>query len=155
MSLFFTIIVFILIAFRYIRSKRQEGFISIIAWFSLIGISLGVATLIIVMSVMNGFRIELVDRILGINGHLGIYSSAQNRIVEYNNTVLKVSNINGVLAVVPQIEEQVMIISKKGSNESRPLVVTINCSTSNEASSSISLRTPCLTFIFPALINFL
>ena len=105
-----------LIAFRYIRSKRQEGFISIIAWFSLIGISLGVATLIIVMSVMNGFRIELVDRILGINGHLGIYSSAQNRIVEYNNTVLKVSNINGVLAVVPQIEEQVMIISKKGSN---------------------------------------
>ena len=104
-----------LIAFRYIRSKRQEGFISIIAWFSLIGISLGVATLIIVMSVMNGFRIELVDRILGINGHLGIYSSAQNRIVEYNNTVLKVSNINGVLAVVPQIEEQVMIISK-GSN---------------------------------------
>ena len=62
-----------MIAFRYIKARRVEGFISVSAWFSLIGIMLGVATLIVVMSVMNGFRTELVDRILGINGHLVVY----------------------------------------------------------------------------------
>ena len=61
------------IAIRYIKSRRVEGFISVSAWFSLIGIVLGVATLIVVMSVMNGFRTELVNRILGINGHLIVY----------------------------------------------------------------------------------
>ena len=58
---------------RYLRARRQEGFISVIAWFSLLGIALGVATLIIVMSVMNGFRQELFSRILGVNGHLSVY----------------------------------------------------------------------------------
>ena len=57
------------IALRYVKSRRAEGFISISAWFSLVGIMLGVATLIVVMSVMNGFRTELVDRILGINDY--------------------------------------------------------------------------------------
>ena len=57
-----------LLAFRYMRARRAEGFISVIAWFSLAGITLGVATLIVVMSVMNGFRAELVGRILGLNG---------------------------------------------------------------------------------------
>lgn len=61
-----------MIAFRYLRARRRETFISVIAWFSLLGIMLGVATLIVVMSVMNGFRIELVDRILGISGHIRI-----------------------------------------------------------------------------------
>ena len=55
-----------LLAMRYMRSRRAEGFISVIAWFSLAGITLGVATLIIVMSVMNGFRAELIGRILGL-----------------------------------------------------------------------------------------
>ena len=59
-----------LVAMRYLRARRQEGFISVIAVFSLLGIALGVATLIIVMSVMNGFRHELMGRILGLNGHL-------------------------------------------------------------------------------------
>ena len=58
------------IAFRYFKSKKKEGFISIISFFSLIGIMLGVATLIIVLAVMNGFRAELLDKILGINGHV-------------------------------------------------------------------------------------
>ena len=64
-----------IIALRYVKSRRAEGFISISAWFSLVGIMLGVATLIVVMSVMNGFRTELVDRILGINGHLIVYNN--------------------------------------------------------------------------------
>jgi lipoprotein-releasing system permease protein len=61
------------LAFRYLRSKRREGFISVISLFSFLGIMIGVATLIIVMSVMNGFRQELLSRVLGINGHIGMY----------------------------------------------------------------------------------
>ena len=61
-----------MIAWRYLRARRQEGFISVIAGFSLLGIALGVATLIIVMSVMNGFRAELLTRILGLNGHVAV-----------------------------------------------------------------------------------
>jgi len=56
-----------MMAVRYLRARRQEGFVSVIAWFSLLGIAIGVATLIIVMSVMNGFRAELMNRILGLN----------------------------------------------------------------------------------------
>src|SRR3954470_4531785 len=59
-----------MIAGRYLRSRRKEAFISVIAGFSFIGIMLGVATLIIIMAVMNGFRTELISRILGINGHM-------------------------------------------------------------------------------------
>ena len=59
-------------AWRYLRARKAEGFVSVIAGFSFLGIMLGVATLIIVMSVMNGFREELVNRILGLNGHLNV-----------------------------------------------------------------------------------
>ena len=65
-----------LIAFRYLRARRQQGFISVVAFISLVGILLGVATLIIVMAVMNGFRQELMGRILGVNGHFTIYADA-------------------------------------------------------------------------------
>ena len=65
-----------MVAFRYLRARRAEGFISVIAIFSLLGIALGVATLIIVMSVMNGFRADLIGRILGLNGLLGVYGVA-------------------------------------------------------------------------------
>ena len=68
---------------RYLRARRQEGFISVIAWFSLTGIALGVATLIIVMAVMNGFRQELLTRILGINGHLSVYGQT-NQIAAFD-----------------------------------------------------------------------
>ena len=59
-----------MVAWRYLRSRRKEAFISVIAGFSFLGIMLGVATLIVVMAVMNGFRAELLTRILGLNGHL-------------------------------------------------------------------------------------
>jgi lipoprotein-releasing system permease protein len=61
-----------MMALRYLRARRKEGFVSVIAGFSLLGIGLGVATLIIVMAVMNGFRQELIGRILGLNGHLSV-----------------------------------------------------------------------------------
>ena len=63
------------VALRYLRARRQEGFISVIAVISLIGIALGVATLIIVMAVMNGFRQELMTMILGVNGHLSVFGN--------------------------------------------------------------------------------
>ena len=76
-----------MIAIRYLRSKRKEGFVSIIAGFSFIGIGLGVATLIIVMSVMNGYRQDIMDRILGVDGHIDIVSYGDN-ISNYKVKVL-------------------------------------------------------------------
>jgi lipoprotein-releasing system permease protein len=93
---------------RYLRPRRQEGFISVIALFSLLGIFLGVATLIIVMSVMNGFRQELLSRILGLNGHLSIYGPVAG-LTEYEALRQSVTDIPGVLAVSPIIENQVMV----------------------------------------------
>ena len=104
-----------LIAFRYLRSKRSEGFISIIAGFSLVGIILGVATLIIVMSVMNGFRAELIGRILGLNGHIGIYQN-QNNFLNYDEFSVGVAEIPGVKAVTPQIEGQGLIVYNNNSS---------------------------------------
>src|SRR3546814_8318209 len=72
-----------LVAFRYLRARRQEGFISVVAWFSLLGIMLGVATLIIVMSVMTGFREALLSRILGLNGHVEVMA-AQGALRQYD-----------------------------------------------------------------------
>ncbi len=100
------------IATRYIKSRRVEGFISVSAWFSLIGIILGVATLIVVMSVMNGFRTELVNRILGINGHLIVYKKNGLSIENYNKTVNQISNTQNVIAVTPYLEGQALAKTK-------------------------------------------
>ena len=96
-----------MVAMRYLRTRRQEGFISIIAWFSLIGIALGVATLIIVMSVMNGFRQELLTRILGVNGHLSIHGSSSN-INGYDDLSEQINKVNGVNKITAIIQGQVM-----------------------------------------------
>ncbi len=104
-----------MMAFRYLRARRQEGFISVIAWFSLMGIALGVATLIIVMSVMNGFREELLTRILGLNGHLSVYSLTANELTDYDNVAMSVRGVEGVVSVTPMIEGQVMASSRGNS----------------------------------------
>ena len=100
------------IAIRYIKSRRVEGFISVSAWFSLIGIVLGVATLIVVMSVMNGFRTELVNRILGINGHLIVYKKNGLSIENYHKTVNQISDTQNVIAVTPYLEGQALAKTK-------------------------------------------
>ena len=97
-----------LLAKRYMRSRKAEGFISVIAWFSLAGITLGVATLIIVMSVMNGFRAELIGRILGLNGHVGVYAAGGSSIADFDPLSVSLAEIPGVIAVSPQVEGQVM-----------------------------------------------
>ncbi|HER26560.1 MAG TPA: lipoprotein-releasing system transmembrane subunit LolC, partial [Rhodospirillales bacterium] len=101
----------LMMSMRYLRARRQEGFISVIAWFSLLGIALGVATLIIVMSVMNGFRAELLDRILGINGHLSVYSQS-DKMTDFDDLAAKIRAVPGVVSVTPIIEGQVMATSK-------------------------------------------
>jgi lipoprotein-releasing system permease protein len=108
-----------MVAFRYLRARRQEGFVSVIAIFSLLGIALGVATLIIVMSVMNGFRAELLGRILGINGHLAVVATTDN-LTDYEKLTQQVKATPGVVSVVPQVEGQVM--ATKDSRASGALV---------------------------------
>ena len=102
-----------LLAFRYLRARREEGFISVIAWFSFAGITLGVATLIIVMSVMNGFRTELINRILGLNGHIGVFSAASEPLTDYNRVALKLAELPSVIAATPQVQGQVMASSAR------------------------------------------
>ena len=103
-----------LIALRYLKSKRKEGFISVIAIFSFVGIMIGVATLIVVMSVMNGFRFELVNRILGINSHLTVYSHA-HQIDDYDKLLGEIKKIDGVKFANPLVESQAML-SVQGKN---------------------------------------
>lgn len=95
------------IALRYLKSKRKEGFISVISAFSFIGIALGVATLIIVMAVMNGYEVELVKRILGINGHIAVTSS-YDKIVHYEKLLTDIKTIPGVKFAAPQVIGQAM-----------------------------------------------
>lgn len=97
-----------LLALRYLRSRRQESFISVIAIFSLLGIALGVATLIIVMAVMNGFRIELMTRILGVNGHLTAYYEGDS-ISEYQDLASRLEGVEGVRLATPLIQAQVIV----------------------------------------------
>ena len=102
------------IAIRYLRSKRKESFISIIAWLSLIGIALGVAILITVMAVMNGFRAELTKQILGFNGHIAVYSNAANGMHDYQKLADVIKGIPGVVSATPLVERQSMAI--RGNN---------------------------------------
>lgn len=97
-----------MVAMRYLRARRQEGFVSVIAGFSLLGIALGVATLIIVMSVMNGFRQELLSRILGVNGHLSVYST-HGPMTDFDSLSYRLLDIPAVMEITPTIEGQVMI----------------------------------------------
>lgn len=97
-----------MMAWRYLRARKAEGFVSVIAGFSFLGIMLGVATLIIVMSVMNGFRAELVERILGLNGHLNVYSQT-GPLNNYMGIVDRLEQIDGVTGVRPMVEGQVLI----------------------------------------------
>jgi lipoprotein-releasing system permease protein len=102
-------------ALRYLRARRQEGFISVIALFSFLGIGLGVATLIIVMSVMNGFRAELLDRILGLNGHYEIRAPEEAPLVDFDGVVARLNALPEVVRVAPIVEGQVMASGKQAS----------------------------------------
>jgi lipoprotein-releasing system permease protein len=103
-----------MLALRYLRARRREGFISVIAGFSFIGIMLGVATLIIVMSVMNGFRQELFDKILGLNGHVIIRPLGRD-FTDYSDTAQRLQAVAGVKAAIPVVEGQVLMTTPAAS----------------------------------------
>jgi len=96
-----------MLAARYMRPKRKEGFISVITIISLVGIALGVATIIIVMSVMNGFRSELLSRILGFSGHMSVTGGA-NGLADYDKVAARVRGVPGIVSVYPVIEGQAL-----------------------------------------------
>jgi lipoprotein-releasing system permease protein len=103
-----------MIAGRYLRAKRAESFVSVISGFSLVGIALGVATLIIVMSVMNGFRHDLLSRILGLRGHIMV-TSAGSGLTDYDALTRRVLTVPGVTQAAPIIEGQVMATTNGNS----------------------------------------
>ena len=105
-----------LIAFRYLKAKRKEKFISITALLSFLGIMLGVATLIIVTSVMNGFREELISKIIGVNSHITVFPKGDSRY-DYNNIIktLKTEFKDDFKTVTPIVEGQGMLLSKHKS----------------------------------------
>ena len=103
------------VAGRYLRARRGERFVSVIAIFSLVGIALGVATLIIVMSVMNGFKADLLGRILGLNGDLSIYGSGPT-LTDYDALAGRVRAVPGVIDAVPLVEGQVLLSTERGSS---------------------------------------
>lgn len=103
-----------LVAWRYLRSKRKETVVSVIAGFSFAGIMLGVATLIIVMAVMNGFRAELINRILGINGHM-IVQPIDEPFNDYTNLAKRLEGVEGVQMALPIVEGQTLASGNGGA----------------------------------------
>ena len=97
-----------LIAGRYLRPRREEGFISVIATFSLLGIALGVGTLIVVLAVMSGFRAELLGRVLGLNGHITVRGGAAG-LADFDQLVDALRDADDVIAVTPLVTGQVMV----------------------------------------------
>ena len=99
-----------MLSLRYLRARRKEGFISVIAGFSFLGIMLGVATLIIVMAVMNGFRKELLSKILGLNGH-ALVQPIESPLTDFAAVAERIAGINGVTLAVPLVEGQALASS--------------------------------------------
>jgi lipoprotein-releasing system permease protein len=104
-----------MLSLRYLRARRKEGFISVIAGFSFLGIMLGVATLIIVMAVMNGFRKELLDKILGLNGHL-LIQPLDSPLSDFDQVAQRVAAIEGIKLAAPIVEGQALASSPFAAN---------------------------------------
>lgn len=99
-----------MLSLRYLRARRKEGFISIIAGISFVGIMLGVATLIIVMAVMNGFRQELLSKILGLNGHL-LIQPLESPLTDWQAVAERISGVKGIRLAAPIVEGQALASS--------------------------------------------
>ena len=104
-----------ILAGRYLRARRREGFISVISLFSFLGILLGVATLIVVMAVLNGFRAELLDKILGFQGHASVYHSDVSPMQNYADLQMRIAKIPGVTRAVALVEGQAMASSLRNN----------------------------------------
>jgi lipoprotein-releasing system permease protein len=103
-----------MVAGRYLRARKGERFVSIIAIFSLVGIALGVATLIVVTSVMSGFQVELVSRILGVNGHITVEAYSGQKLDDYQKLVAQVRGLPEVASVTPVLDGQALLSTDNG-----------------------------------------
>src|SRR6202167_3529161 len=99
-----------MLSLRYLRARRKEGFISVIAGFSFLGIMLGVATLIIVMAVMNGFRKELLEKILGLNVHL-LVQPLESPLTDWKDVAERISGVAGIRLAAPLVDGQALASS--------------------------------------------
>jgi len=122
-----------LLSGRYLRSRRKEGFISVIAGFSFLGIMLGVATLIIVMAVMNGFRKELLDKILGFNGHI-LVQPLESPLTDWKDVAERISQVQGIRLAVPVVDGQGL-----GSSPSKAAGVFIRGMRANDLNNLTSI----------------
>src|SRR5215470_313466 len=104
-----------MLAFRYLRARRQEGFVSVIAVFSLLGIGLGVATLIVVMAVMNGFRQQFVSNIIGVDGHLTVHAAGGAVLNGFDELEARIRQLPGVISVRPLVEGKVLAQAPRAS----------------------------------------
>ncbi|MBN9310409.1 MAG: ABC transporter permease [Devosia sp.] len=100
-----------LVAGRYLRARRRERFVSVITGLTLVGVVLGVATLIVVMSVMNGFRTELLGKILGLNGHFVVQTMEGSGLADYPDVVTRLEGVDGVRYAIPYVEGQALASS--------------------------------------------
>ncbi|HEY1412030.1 MAG TPA: ABC transporter permease, partial [Rhodopila sp.] len=103
-----------MVAGRYLRARKGERFVSIIATFSLIGIALGVATLIVVTSVMSGFQVELVSRILGMNGHITVEAYAGQQLDNYQPLLAQIRGMKEVASATPVLDGQALLSTDNG-----------------------------------------
>jgi len=104
-----------MIAFRYLRARRAQGSISVIAGFSFLGIVLGVAALIVVMAVMNGFRYDLMDKMIGLNGHMFL-QGVDTPLTDYDAVTSRVEKVPGVKLAMPLVEGQAFVSSPFGQS---------------------------------------
>src|SRR6202167_283840 len=104
-----------MIALRYLRARRAHGSISVIAGFSFLGIVLGVAALIVVMAVMNGFRHDLLDKMIGLNGHMFL-QGVETPLTDYEAVTDRVAKVPGVALALPLVEGQAFASSSLGQS---------------------------------------
>src|SRR5437762_11287241 len=104
-----------MLALRYMRTRRRRSSGLLIAFLSLLGIMIGVAALIVVMAVMNGFREQLIDKVLGLNGHLMI-TPMDSKLTDYYGVAARIAKIPGVAAAIPLIEGQALASGASNSS---------------------------------------
>ena len=103
-----------MLAGRYLRARRQEGFVSVIAGFSLLGMMLGVGTLIVVTSVFNGFSAEFLRQILEFQGDLSVLSRAAPALSDFDDLAAAIRRVPGVTVATPILDQQAVILAGNG-----------------------------------------
>lgn len=104
-----------MVSLRYLRARRKEGFISVIAGFSFLGIMVGVAALVAVLAILNGFRTELFSKILGLNGHL-VVQAFETPLTDWEEVTARIGDIKGVRLAVPLVDGQALVSSSERSS---------------------------------------